>query len=63
MQDDTRNKPPPAAHEDKYRNDPPVKDLPKTGEKRQDKRSPDDLTAGRVDERRHRPGKESRDES
>jgi hypothetical protein len=60
---DTRSKQPPEAHEDKYRNDPPVEQLPKTGEKRQEKRSPDDLTAGRRDERRHRPGKESQDES
>ena len=44
-------------------NKPPVGQLPKKGEKRQDKRSPDDPTAGRIDERRHRPGKESRDES
>ena len=60
---DTRSKQPPEAHEDKYRNEPPVEQLPKTGEKRQEKRSPDDLTAGRRDERRHRPGKESQDES
>ena len=31
---DDRNKKPPQAHEDEYRNDPPVKDLPHSGEKR-----------------------------
>ncbi|MGE0422415.1 MAG: hypothetical protein AB7O88_09135 [Reyranellaceae bacterium] len=63
MQDTSHKRRPPAAHEDAYRNDPPVEDLPKTGEKRPQKRSPKDLTAGHRDEHRHRPGKESRDES
>jgi hypothetical protein len=61
MQDTTRKRAP-KAHETEYRNDPPVEELPKSGEKRDEKRSPDDPTAGRVDEHRHRPGKESRDE-
>jgi hypothetical protein len=62
MQDKTRDKPPPQAHEDKYLNDPPVHRLPKTGDKRGEKPSSKDPTAGRVDERRN-PGKESREES
>ncbi|MBX3501464.1 MAG: hypothetical protein KF889_18645 [Alphaproteobacteria bacterium] len=60
---DRRTRRPPPAHEDEYRNDPPVEQLPGKGDKRQDKRSPDDPTAGRIDEHRDRPGKESRDES
>lgn len=60
---DTPTKQSPKAHEDTYRNDPPIEKLPRKGDKRGDKRSPEDLTAGRVDERRHRPGQESRDET
>ena len=60
---DTPAKPAPKAHEDKYRNEQPVDELPRKGDKRGEKRSPDDLTAGRIDERRHRPGKESQDET
>lgn len=60
---DTSAKPSPKAHEDEYRNDPPVDQLPTAGKKRQEKPSTADPTAGRVDEKRHRPGKESRDES
>ena len=60
MQED-RAKQPPKAHEDEYRNERPIER--KQGEKRQDKSSPDDPTAGRLDEHRHRPGKESRDET
>lgn len=64
MQDTpTRQPKPPEAHEDEYRNKPPVERLPAKGAKRPAKRSPADLTAGRIDEQRHRPGKESRDES
>jgi hypothetical protein len=59
---DTPSKKPPKAHEDEYRNDPPVGQLPKTGKKRQEKHSSTDLTAGRRDERHDRPGK-SHDES
>ncbi len=61
MQDTTKK--PTAAHEDTYRNDPPVDELPKKGDKRAEKRSPGDPSAGRIDEKRNRPGKESRDES
>lgn len=53
----------PKAHEDEYRNKQRVDQLPRKGDKRQEKRSSEDLTAGRIDEKRHRPGKESRDES
>ena len=60
---DTPAKQPPRAHEDKYRNDTPVEKLPRKGDKRGEKRSSEDLTAGRLDERRHRPGKESQDEA
>lgn len=61
---DTRAKQPPKAHEDDYRHDdPPIGKLPRKGDKRQDKRSAEDLTAGRIDEHRHRPGKESQDET
>jgi len=60
---DTPARRPPKAHEDTYRNEPPVDRLPKRGGKRQEERSPDDPTAGRIDEKRNRPGKESRDES
>jgi hypothetical protein len=60
---DTPAKQSPKAHEDEYRNKQRVDQLPRKGDKRQEKRSSEDLTAGRIDEKRHRPGKESRDES
>lgn len=61
---DTPSKKPPEAHEDEYRNKPPVDQLPEKGDKRKEKRSPEDPTAGRIDEHRHRPGKDSaRDET